>query len=103
MTLSLLSQLVKQILFVYGCTLIICSSNIFDPIRQWIISQTPMLYSPLSYLFPNYEYPLGIKHFIECRMCVSVWMTLVCCTYYHNPTDFWVIFSTAYILATQER
>jgi hypothetical protein len=74
--------LASQIALVYSITLLICSSSLLAPFRQWFISSTPGLYFPLAIIFKSYIPDINgerHKHFIECRMCVSIWITLVCC------------------------
>jgi hypothetical protein len=98
--------LISQIALVYSITLLICSSSFFAPVRQWFIRLTPQLYSPLALIFKSYipdrEEPP--RHFIECRMCVGIWVTLIsCCIVGDCWSDYWIIFGASYFLATQER
>jgi hypothetical protein len=73
----------------YALTFVITSSSILESTRQTIIHKTVQLE------IGNH------KHFIECRMCVGFWVSLVVCN-----ADFLSIlpvYGLSYFLATQER
>lgn len=97
-------HLALPIFIVYSVTLILTSSAILDPIRQWFILKTPWLYSPLAKLNKEYIYPAGTKHFCECRMCMGTWITiLISYLYSLNVLEYFIVFGVSYFLATQER
>ena len=96
-------RLVNEIALVYTVTLIVCTSTLFDPIRQWVILRTPSLYSPLSFIVSDYEYPANLKHFISCRMCVGFWVSLFVCISVSDYYNFFIVFASSYFIATQER
>lgn len=84
-----MKRLVYLSLSSYALTFFIASSSIMVSIRKWIIRHTPHLRIT------------GHKHFIECRMCVGFWTSLIVCN-----TDWKMIlpvYGLAYFLATQER
>jgi hypothetical protein len=95
--------LAKQIFFVYGFTLLVTSSSILDPFREWVIEHTPWMYSPLSVCFKQYTFKFDTKHFIECRLCVGVWVSALAVTYYNTWDLYWIVFGISYFLCTQER
>ena len=82
--------LAEQIFMVYGLSLLICTSSIFYPLRNWIISKTTFL-------------TIDGVHLLKCRLCVGFWITVVSCTIFQAFSLFWIIFGTSYLLATQER
>lgn len=95
--------MITQILTVYVITLIICSSSILDPPRQWLISKTPGLYSPFARFFSKYQYSAEAKHFVECRMCTGVWISVLVCIFYHSLAQYSIVFGVSYFMTTQER
>jgi hypothetical protein len=103
MTYEFAYLLAKEILFVYGITLLLTTGTIFKPIRQWIILRTPHLYNPLDMNFSSQEITEDSVHLVECRMCMGVWITFCACLYGHNLDYYWVVFGLSYFLATQER
>jgi hypothetical protein len=95
--------LAKQTLMVYGLTLILTTSTVLKPIRQWIILRTPHLYNPLNMNFSSQDITSDDLHLVECRMCMGVWITFCACLYGQNLDYYWVVFGASYFLATQER
>lgn len=75
----------------YAITFVICSSSLFESMRVFIKKNTPYL-------------KMGdYKHFVECRMCVSFWSSLLVCICYGSYSDLLTIYGFSYFLATQER
>lgn len=76
-------------LTVYALTFVVTSSSILAGVRYLIIEKTPKL------KFGNN------KHFIECRMCVGLWLaTAVCNAHWQLILP---VYGLSYLLATQER
>lgn len=82
-------RLLTLALTVYAVTFVIASSSIAEPFRQWLMPRTPKLKIRQH------------KHFIECRMCVSFWISLAVCNY--DWRMILPVYGLAYFLATQER
>lgn len=85
-----MEQLLFKSLTTYTLTFIFASSSLFYKFREFIKTKTPYLK-----LSPNHP------HFIECRMCIGFWVSLVVCNLDYNlilPT-----YALSYFLATQER
>ncbi len=73
----------------YAITFVIASSSLFEPFRIWFMKKVPKLKIGHN------------KHFIECRMCLGFWVSVLVCN-----TDWRMtlpVYGLAYFLATQER
>jgi hypothetical protein len=79
------------IFLAYVITFIIASSSVFEPIRSIIKSKLQILQ-----IGDN-------KHFIECRMCIGFWVSLIACVVANKLDLFFVVYGASYFLATQER
>lgn len=84
------SAIIIYALSVYALTFVIASSSLTESLRHWIVCRTPWL-------------KLSIKHphFIDCRMCVGFWVSVLVCN-----TDLKMIlpvYGLSYFMATQER
>ena len=86
-----IEELVIQSLMSYAITFVIASSSIFDSVRTFIIAKTPSL------KIKNH------KHFIECRMCVSFWISLAVVALHGDYKYFLAVYGLSYFIATQER
>lgn len=73
----------------YALTFIVASSSIMDPVRRWVIQRTPYM------KIGNH------KHFIECRMCIGFWASLIVCNVAWQM--MLPVYGVSYFLATQER
>lgn len=80
-----------EVMTVYAITFVIASSSLFDPFRTYIMR-----------LFPKLKIKQH-KHFIECRMCISFWISVLVCLVYSDISHILVVYGTSYFLATQER
>jgi len=81
--------LITQSLTAYAITFVIASSSLFEPLRLWFISKTPMLRIGNN------------KHMVECRMCMGFHVALLVCN-----TDWKMVlpvYGLSYFMATQER
>jgi hypothetical protein len=81
--------MIAEILSVYIVTLIIAKSSILSRFRTWLKVRTPKL------KFEDYS------HFIECRLCVGFWVSVIFCIL--NPQDILPVYGASYFLATLER
>ena len=76
--------------YIIAC--VIAGSSLFSGVRDFIIRRTPFLSIK------------GHKHFIECRLCLSFWTSLM--SIFAFSVDFKMLFAVygiSYFLATQER
>lgn len=85
-----MERLILLALSAYALTFIITSSAIFEHQRQWLKVRTPWMHVQ------------GHRHFIECRMCVGFWVSLVVCNA-NWSTMLFPVYGLSYFLATQER
>lgn len=75
----------------YVLTFLIASSNVLYPARAWIKKHTPFL-------------KINRKHFIDCRMCIGFWISIVATYEYAlTPEAFFAVYGVSYFIATQER
>ena len=88
MTEPMLTVLVKS-LAAYAIAVVIASSSLFAGFRTWIMAKTPLLKIK------------GHNHFIECRLCVSFWCSLLVC--FGEWQLLLPVYGLSYFLATQER
>lgn len=84
------SALIIDSLAAYAVTFVIASSSLTEPARHWIVCRTPWL-------------KLGLKHphFIDCRMCVGFWVSVLVCN--SDWRMLLPVYGLSYFLATQER
>jgi hypothetical protein len=78
----------------YAFTFVIASAGLFSRPRNWLMAKTPWMQ------------PTGHKHFLECRMCIGFWCSLVVCLIindYCYITDVMAVYGLSYFMATQER
>jgi len=73
----------------YILTVIITSGSIMEPVRAWVKTRIPATHQA--------------RHFIECRLCVGLWISLVVAVFYGTPENILLIYGGSYFLATQER
>ena len=81
--------LILQSFGAYALTFVIAASSLFEPFREWFKAKTPRL------KIGNH------KHFIECRMCVTFYASVLMCN--TNYEFILPVYGLAYFLATQER
>lgn len=86
----MIERLVVLALTSYALTFVIASSSIVEPTRKRIMTLAPWL------KIGNH------KHFIECRMCVGFWVSLIVCNT-SWATMLLPVYGLSYFLATQER
>jgi len=79
---------ISQVLIVYIVTIVITSSSILEPIREYIKSK---------FKTPKH------KPFIECRLCVSFWISIIVCGIFYDISNMLAVYGCSYFLATQER
>lgn len=73
----------------YALTFVIASSSLLEPLRERVKSKTAWA-------------KIGThKHFIDCRMCVGFWASIVVCNY--DWKMILPVYGLSYFLATQER
>jgi hypothetical protein len=78
----------------YAITFVIASSRIMEPIREKV-----------KKVFSNGRSVnlTDNRHFIECRMCVGFWVSLVVCgSNIHEWQFILPVYGISYFLATQE-
>lgn len=83
------SALIIKALSAYALTFVIASSSLLEPARSWVQKRTPWL------KIGNH------KHFIECRMCIGFWVSVMIC--YTDWRMVLPVYGLSYFLATQER
>jgi hypothetical protein len=75
----------------YIITLVLAKGSIFNSFRIWVKQKTPKLKIK--------DYP----HFIECRLCLGFWGSILICLLYNSPHMILPVYGASYFLATQER
>lgn len=76
----------------YISTCVICSSSLFEPVRDCIKQHTKFLQIRNN------------KHPIECRLCLGFWLSLIFSLYYFSSVTYTLpIYGISYFLCTQER
>ena len=85
------TKFLLEVLTVYIITCVITSSSLFEYPRKHFMELTPML------KFQEH------KHFIECRLCVSFWVSLIVSISIGELLYVFPLYGAAYFLATQER
>ena len=83
------TTLIALALSAYALTFVIASSSLMEPVRNKIMLKFPRLKIG------------GHKHFIECRMCISFWASLIVCNFDYKM--ILPVYGLSYFLATQER
>jgi len=86
-----ITRFLSEVLTVYIVTCVITSSSIFEPIREWIKRNFPFLQIG--------DHP----HFIECRLCLGFWVSMIVCIALVNPLWILPVFGLSYFMATLER
>ena len=86
-----ITRYLSEVFTAYCLVFIIASSSILAGFRRWLIARTPKL--------KIQDYP----HFIECRMCVGFYVSIIVCLLYGEIKDVLVVYGASYFLATQER
>lgn len=86
-----MSSFVINTLAAYAITFVITSSSILAQPRAWLMAHTAWLC------------PTGHRHFLECRMCVGFWSSLLVCGFTADWRLLLAVYGASYFLATQER
>ncbi len=74
---------------VYAVTFVVTASSLFEGARLRVMKNTPWL-------------KIGShKHFVECRMCVGFWVSLLACNIDYRLVL--PVYGLSYFMATQER
>lgn len=84
-----LTRFLELSLSAYALTFVIASGSILLPVREWVKAKTPSLAIKEN------------KHFIECRMCVGFWCSVLVCNI--DWKMILAVYGLSYFLATQER
>jgi len=85
-------RLFTEIAAAYIVTLILVSGSIFFNFRVWLRERTPFLFKGMP-----------PKHFIDCRLCVGFWVSLLISVACGDWKLFPLIYGASYFMATQER
>jgi len=86
-------MIIAAIFGAYIITAVITGSSLFHHARERFKHLTP-------WLAPAPNHP----HFIDCRLCVGFWVSLLVTTAICNPwPDAFIVYGASYFLATQER
>lgn len=76
----------------YICACVIGASSLFEFVRLRIIRILPKLRIGNN------------KHFIECRLCLSFWTSILACIFFGLTWKFVLpVYGLSYFFATQER
>ena len=84
-------QTLSSIFASYIITCVLCKSSVFEYFRTFVKHYTPQL------RIGNHP------HFIECRLCVGFWVSIIVCLAYNSIYNLPLIYGASYFLATQER
>ncbi len=79
-----------QILAAYIITAVIVNGGVTYRMRGWIKLKTRWLV-------------FGGRHFLDCRLCVGLWVSITVAFAYGVPHNILLIYGASYFLATQER
>lgn len=90
----------EQIMMAYMLTIILASSSLMRPFREWLINKTPKWRSPFGTQKQREEEP---KHPVECRLCVGGYLSLALALSTLTLEYWFVIWGVSYFMATQER
>lgn len=82
---------VCAVLTSYIVTMVITKGSALERFREWFVLKTPWLW------IKNYP------HFIDCRLCVGAWVSLVVAAAFGSITLWLPIYGLSYFMATQER
>jgi len=85
-----MTSLILQIFTTYIITAVIVRSNVLYGFREWFKKKTSWL-------------KRGGRHFIDCRMCVGLYVSIGVGLAYSDIYSILVIYGASYFLATQER
>lgn len=89
----MIEQLILASAAAYISTAIISISSLFEPFRNWFKVKTA------GTIFDKKP-----KHFIECRLCMSFWTSLLFSIVYFSSIYYTLpIYGISYFMATQER
>jgi hypothetical protein len=90
---------------VYALTTFITSSELLAPPRKYVVSKTPGLRSPLSYMHKR----RGARddgepvHPLECRFCTGGWVSLIVAASLMDVALWLPMWGFSYFIVTQER
>lgn len=96
-------QLIAMAFIVYVVTAFITSSSLVRPFRRILILKTPRLYSPFGDVNDIANEMTNGKHMIECRFCVSGWVSLITVLIYTLPLEWFTVWGISYFLVKLER
>ena len=87
-----MTNLIVASIVSYIVTLVIVKGSIFDSARNWVRS-----------ILPSWFQVPGYPHFIDCRLCVCAWVSLVTVIVIGAPEHWLPVYGLSYFMATQER
>lgn len=92
MYISDITTIIIASLSTYIMACVLGASSLFEPLRMYIKRTFPKLQIGQH------------KHFIECRLCLSFWTSLLVCLMFKiDIVNFLPVYGLSYWLCTQER